>query len=210
MADGREIEPSRLRVSDQERYAVAEVLRQAAGDGRIDLEELDERLEAAYAAKTYADLVPLTADLPVALRPGETLPVARPVQPPGPVGYAPTYPTSIAVMSETRRTGVWRVAPFQSAFALMGSVVLDLRHAAFSSREVTITANAIMGSVDVVVDQETHVVVDGVGIMGDFSERTSRKVRQRVVQGAPVVVVKGVAFMGSVTVRRAAVDGNRA
>lgn len=56
---------ARLRISDEDRHRVAEVLREAAGDGRIDLGELDERLDAAYAAKTYADLVPLTADLPV-------------------------------------------------------------------------------------------------------------------------------------------------
>jgi len=53
-----------MRVSDADRHDVAEVLRQAAGEGRLDLAELDERLEATYAAKTYADLVPITADLP--------------------------------------------------------------------------------------------------------------------------------------------------
>src|SRR5688572_32079706 len=58
-------DPARMRISDTERHQVAEILRQAAGEGRIDLTELDERLEATYAAKTYADLVPLTADLPV-------------------------------------------------------------------------------------------------------------------------------------------------
>ena len=58
-------DPSRLRISDADRHQVAEVLRQAAGDGRIDLAELDERLEATYAAKTYGELVPITVDLPV-------------------------------------------------------------------------------------------------------------------------------------------------
>ncbi len=56
---------SRLRISDADRHQVAELLREAAGEGRLDIEELDERLEAAYSAKTYGDLVPLTADLPV-------------------------------------------------------------------------------------------------------------------------------------------------
>ncbi|MCW2760664.1 MAG: hypothetical protein JWR85_865 [Marmoricola sp.] len=58
-------ERSRLRVSDADRHRVAELLREAAGEGRLDIEELDERLEAAYAAKTSADLVPITADLPL-------------------------------------------------------------------------------------------------------------------------------------------------
>jgi len=64
-------EAAEMRISDAERHDVAEVLRNAAGDGRIDLAELDERLEATYAAKTYADLVPITADLPVH-RPGRS------------------------------------------------------------------------------------------------------------------------------------------
>src|SRR3712207_5042198 len=57
-------DPAQLRISDAERHQVAEILRQAAGEGRLDLEELDERLEATYAARTYADLVPITLDLP--------------------------------------------------------------------------------------------------------------------------------------------------
>ncbi|MGZ8738721.1 MAG: DUF1707 SHOCT-like domain-containing protein [Nocardioides sp.] len=49
-------DPALLRVSDEERHRVAEILREAAGEGRIDLAELDERLDATYAARTYADL----------------------------------------------------------------------------------------------------------------------------------------------------------
>jgi Domain of unknown function (DUF1707) len=58
------MEPARQRISDQERHQVAEVLREAAAEGRIDVEELDERLAATFAARSYAELVPVTADLP--------------------------------------------------------------------------------------------------------------------------------------------------
>ena len=58
------MEPAERRISDQEREQVAEVLRQAAGEGRIDADELDKRLEATFATKTYAEIVPTTADLP--------------------------------------------------------------------------------------------------------------------------------------------------
>ncbi len=61
--ENRPPDPSLLRISDSDRQKVAEVLRDAAGEGRIDLEELDERLELTWGAKTYADLVPITADL---------------------------------------------------------------------------------------------------------------------------------------------------
>jgi hypothetical protein len=56
-------DPSRMRISDADRHRVAEVLRQAAGEGRLDFDELDERLELTFGAKTYADLIPITADL---------------------------------------------------------------------------------------------------------------------------------------------------
>ena len=52
------------RASDAEREAVAERLRDAAGDGRLDHNELEERLEAAYGARTLGDLAVLTSDLP--------------------------------------------------------------------------------------------------------------------------------------------------
>jgi hypothetical protein len=62
------MDPARQRVSDQERQQVAEVLRDAAEQGRISLDELNERLEATFAAKTYAELVPVTVDLPTTRR----------------------------------------------------------------------------------------------------------------------------------------------
>lgn len=53
-----------LRVADADRELVADRLRRAAGEGRLAPEELEERLEAAFAARTRADLAPLVADLP--------------------------------------------------------------------------------------------------------------------------------------------------
>jgi hypothetical protein len=53
-----------LRVADADRERVADRLRHAAGEGRLAPEELEERLEAAFAARTQADLAPLVADLP--------------------------------------------------------------------------------------------------------------------------------------------------
>ena len=53
-----------LRVSDADRERTAARLRDAAGEGRLDVAELDERLERAYAARTRGELAELTADLP--------------------------------------------------------------------------------------------------------------------------------------------------
>jgi hypothetical protein len=192
-------DPARLRVSDEDRHKVAEILREAAGDGRIDLEELDERLEQTYAAKTYADLVPITVDLPAH---NQQHPVARSPVPKREVLPATTsHGSSIAVMGECVRRGAWLVPASHTAFSLMGSVTLDLRDATFAERDITIHANAIMAEVKVIVDAGTHVVVSGVPIMGEFHQAKD-KVAPALSPDSPVVRVKGLALMGSVSVQR--------
>jgi hypothetical protein len=53
-----------IRASDQERESVVDILRDAYTDGRLTLDEFEERSSAAYAAKTWTDLRELTVDLP--------------------------------------------------------------------------------------------------------------------------------------------------
>ena len=188
-------DPTQLRVSDEDRHKVAEILREAAGEGRIDLDELDERLEAAYAAKTYADLVPITVDLPshATSKPPvprrETMPATT------------SHNSSFAVMGECKRQGAWLVPASHTAFCMMGSVTLDLRAATFAEPDITITANAIMGEVKIMVDAGTNVVVSGVPIMGEFHQAKD-KVAPALGPDSPVVRVKGMALMGSVSVQR--------
>lgn len=198
-------DPGRMRISDEERHRVAEVLRQAAGEGRLDLDELDERLQAAYDAKTYGDLVPITADLPVAGAPPAPAPAARPSVP-APTGSAMPYSSSLAIMSTTKRSGRWLVKDGHAAFALMGSVVLDLREAEFERGELTVNASAVMGEVSVVVDAGTTVVVEGVGIMGEYSELRA-KAPFDPERAGPLVRVRGLALMGAVHVQRKGAPG---
>lgn len=78
-----------LRAGDNDRKAVGEQLKTALDEGRLDLSEYDERLQRAYAAKTFADLDTLLVDLP------GTTPVQhsqiQPAAPAPPVG-APVAP----------------------------------------------------------------------------------------------------------------------
>ena len=200
--ENRPHDPSLMRVSDADRQRVADVLRDAAGDGRLDLEELDERLEATWQAKTYADLVPITIDLQA----------AGPVAPPVPARRAPAgvpavgHASSVAIMGDCKRRGVWQVPERHSAFALMGSVTLDLREAVLSGAETHISASAIMGDVKVVVPAHVHVVVDGTPIMGDYGQARDR-VPAELGPASPTVRVRGVALMGSVQVQRLPAPG---
>ncbi len=56
-----------MRAGDSDRQAVADKLKQALDEGRLDLAEYDERLQRAYAARTYGDLNGLLDDLPANL-----------------------------------------------------------------------------------------------------------------------------------------------
>jgi hypothetical protein len=53
-----------MRAGDGDRQRVADQLREALDEGRLDLSEYDERVQRAYAAKTYGDLKGLLVDLP--------------------------------------------------------------------------------------------------------------------------------------------------
>jgi hypothetical protein len=65
-SDGGALNPS-IRASDADRERVVGLLQQYSAEGRITSEEFDERMAAAYAAKTMGALAELTTDLPVDL-----------------------------------------------------------------------------------------------------------------------------------------------
>jgi uncharacterized protein DUF1707 len=187
-----------LRASDADRERVAEILREAAGDGRLSLEELDERLDAVYAAKTYAELEPITRDLPTPGIPNVPAPAVPPAGDPARFGGVPTSHTAIAIMGGFSRKGDW-VAPKQfTAVAIMGGGEIDLREARFAEPVVTINVVAIMGGVEITVPEDATVRVNGIGLMGAFDHGAS----VTGAPGGPTIVVNGVAIMGGVDVKR--------
>jgi hypothetical protein len=196
---------SRLRISDADRHRVAELLREAAGEGRLDIDELDERLEGAYAAKTYGDLVPLTADLPLGAQHhplSETPSAGLPGVP------AIRYDTSVAIMAGTSRKGLWEVGPSHTAVAIMGGVEMDLRQARFTTRETVIRAFGIWSGIDIYVNAYTRVIVDGIAIMGGFDQERDQ-VQPELGPDSPLVRVTGFALMAGVTVQRRPMPGQR-
>jgi Domain of unknown function (DUF1707)/Domain of unknown function (DUF4190) len=77
-----ELERADLRCADADRDDCVERLRAAAMEGRLDHEELEERLAAAYAAKTCGDLTRLVADVtpPAAVPPSAPPLFVRPAR----------------------------------------------------------------------------------------------------------------------------------
>jgi Domain of unknown function (DUF1707) len=70
----------RLRASHADREQVIDAVKTAFADGRLDKDELDARVGQALAARTYADLATVTADIPAV--PAKTPPPLRPARPP--------------------------------------------------------------------------------------------------------------------------------
>ena len=187
-----------LRASDADRERVAETLREAAGDGRLSMEELDERLEAVYAAKTYAELEPITRDLPTPGIPNMPAPAVPPGGDPARFGGVPTSHTAIAIMGGFSRKGDWVVPKQFTAVAIMGGGEIDLREARFAEPVVTINAVALMGGIEITVPEDATVRVNGVGLMGGFDHRSSGT----GAPGGPTIIINGAAIMGGVDVRR--------
>ena len=71
-----------MRAADSDRDRIAEILRDAHGEGRLTQDELLARIEATYTAKTYRDLDQQIADLPLPRRPMTNL--VRPASAPRP------------------------------------------------------------------------------------------------------------------------------
>jgi hypothetical protein len=191
-------EPRNLRASDADRESVANVLREAAGDGRLTMDELDQRLDAVYAAKTYAELEPITHDLPDAGAANAPAPSRAAPRDPARFGGAPTSSGAVAILGGFTRKGDWVVPKEFTAFLFMGGGEIDLRDARFSEREVTIHIVAIMGGCEVIVPEDATVYVTGIGVLGAFEHSDAGGGSP----DGPVITINGVALLGGVDVKR--------
>src|ERR1700761_110457 len=191
-------EPRNMRASDADRERVANVLREAAGDGRLSMDELDERLDAVYAAKTYAELEPITNDLPDGGSTYVPAPSKAATLDPARFGGEPTSHGAAAILGGFTRRGDWVVPKEFTAFMLMGGGEIDLRDARFTEREVTIHIVAILGGCEVIVPEDATVYVTGIGILGAFEHTDAGPGSP----DGPVITINGVALLGGVDVKR--------
>jgi hypothetical protein len=133
--------PAGQRASHADRERVVQVLRTAAGDGRLTADELDQRLEAALTAHMLAELEPLLADLTA----GPTVDVKDLVR---------ITPGS----GSARWVGSW-VVPRRLQIDLgSGSVLLDFRQAVIAVPELQINARIASGSLKLIL--RPGIVVD--------------------------------------------------
>jgi len=179
------------RASDAEREATVTRLREAAAEGRLTVEELTERIDAAYAASTLDELEPLTADLP-AVAGSSSIAVE---------GGGGGTSFVLGVLGGGDRRGRWRVAPRVTVINVLGGADLDLREATLTAPEVTIWVISIFGGSDIVVPEGVHVELSSFALFGGDDLKLEGP---EPAPGAPVVHVRTVSLFGGtdVTTRR--------
>lgn len=183
-----------LRCGDSDRQQVVDLLNDAYAEGRLSLAEHDERTNAAWAAKTFGDLVPLTADLTAvgqqlapSSRPGTAVVRANP-------GSTDSWTT---VMGTHRVEGITaRLPEHSSATAIMGDVILDLSQGTLDASHCTISVNVVMGTLKVTVPAGVNVEIRTTNIMSEAKTSGLRPGGP----GAPTIVITGFALMGEVKV----------
>ncbi|MEU7080557.1 DUF1707 domain-containing protein [Streptomyces sp. NPDC046409] len=181
--------PAGIRASDADRDRIADILREAMAEGRLTAEEHAERVDLVYRAKTVGELEPLVQDLPA---PGGTARQGSPAY--GAEGTAGPAENLVAVFSSSTRRGRWRVGGRTNAFALFGSVEIDLTEALFGQRLTVVNATSLFGSVEIKVPENISLRGSGTGIFGNFEVDTLESADPE----APVVVVNGYSVFGNV------------
>jgi hypothetical protein len=189
---------SDLRASDADRDRVADILREALAEGRLTAEEHAERVEGVLHTKTVGELDAFIRDLPAAHQQA-TAPAYAPVPPRPAPGTIPDEADAsvVAVFSSAMRRGRWRAGRRLHAYAVFGSVEIDLSEAIFEYQQVVIKAVSVFGDVQIRVPENVTLRGTGGGVLGNFEVDTLDSVES----DAPVVYVDGWAVLGNVEAR---------
>ncbi|MFF7274244.1 DUF1707 domain-containing protein [Streptomyces griseorubiginosus] len=187
-------EPAELRASDADRDRIADILREALGEGRLTADEHAERVEGVLSAKTVGELEVFIRDLPAAHE-RRTVPAWTPAAN-RPTDAIPHDPDDnvVAVFSAAVRKGRWRAGRRIHAYAIFGTVEIDLSEAIFEYRQVVIKAFSVFGNVEIRVPENVSLRGTGGGVLGNFEVDTLDSAEP----DAPVVYVDGWAILGNI------------
>lgn len=147
-----------IRISDSDRKRVIDHLQVATRDGRLDLDEFQERAKLAYAARYETDLAPLTADLPAFTTEASVS------------ATKPKRRWLLSVMGGAERRGRWDPGDHTIAISIMGGQDLDLTQVV--ATEVSITAFTLMGGTEIIVPKGATVDLSGFIVMGATENST--------------------------------------
>lgn len=176
------------RAADADREAVADRLRVAAGEGRLNFEELDERLGHAYSAGTYGQLRALVADLPAVS--------AR-------MSQVEALPEPLTLVLKTKapaikQSGHWVVPQRIRAETASGWITIDFTQATCAHREVAVEAVCQSGWIRLILP-------DGWAARISPASTNTSHIRNKAAEtaepGAPTIIVTGHPAAGYIRIR---------
>ena len=170
--------PEPLFAGDADRDIALALLREAAVDGRLTIDDLAARAELVHTARTHDDVAAATAGLAPAAAVEQAEQRHR------------------AVLGSVVRDGRWTLAPHNRFAAVLGTIRLDLRDAVLPGPTVEIDAVPILGTVEILVPEGVHVEVTGGGLLSSQQLRLPGP----APAGAPVVRIRAGGAVGTLRV----------
>ena len=171
-----------LRASDAERDSAAIALREHAVAGRLTLEELSDRLDEVYAARTQGELARVERELPALVSTRKR-----------------TRHFVAAVFGSSERRARWRVGRRIFVFSVFGDVDLDLRGAELERPDVGVFCFALFGNVDVYVPEGAELDHSAFIVFG-HSRNSGHEPPPR--REAPLVSVRALGLFGATDIWR--------
>jgi hypothetical protein len=180
-----------LRASDADRERAADTLRTAAGEGRLTVDELEERLSSAYDSRTQRELDVLVADVSVGERPT----MGRlPIKPGGDATH-----WLVSIMSGHDRKGRWRVGRTLNVINVMGGSDLDFNDAELASDVVDVTVFSLMGGAEIHVPEGINLEISDIGLLGGNSVEVGDT---HPDPGGPTLRIKLISILGGNDLKR--------
>ena len=185
---------------EQVRERTIDQLSQHFANDNLSLDELDRRLELAYRAHSPAELRALTSDLDQVAERQANVPATVS---PSPLA-TPDRERLTAVMSETKRNGVWVVPQQLDVTAVMADTTIDLTQAVLPSGIIDIHLRAVCASVKLIVPPGVRIASRVGALMASVNVRPDEgKPRPEL----PVIRLSGWALMAEVQTSTRHVEG---
>jgi len=179
-----------IRASDADRERTATVLRRSGANGQLTVEELDERVAAAYSARTRGELDRLVEDLGGAAAPAAGVSVRH-----GDDGTR----WVVSILGGSDRRGRWRVGRTVTVVNVMGGSDLDLNDAELAGDVIEMRIFSLMGGGNVYIPEGLDTEVSEFAVMGGNDIRTGER---PAPDGGPLLRLKIISIMGGTSVRR--------
>lgn len=188
-------QPGSIQALERERERVVTLLSRHFANDRLDMDELETRLELAYRAQSVAEVRALVADLA-----GADGPAAAAALRPAPTPSQSVRRRLLSILSAHVRRGVWIPPQELDLVAVMSDTHLDLREAQLSAGITEIRVRAWWAALRITVPSGVHVVTELQPVLASLNDRTGDG--PPPPRGAPVIRITGWAVMSDVAVRR--------